>query len=76
MRTFERGVEGETPACGSGAVACALAAAMEGERSPLGVRTAGGDELVVDWAAEADNYRVGLAGPARVSFTGEWQEGA
>ncbi|PIE84482.1 MAG: diaminopimelate epimerase [Bacteroidia bacterium] len=43
-RTFERGVEGETLACGTGAVAVALAMNQaEGACSPVGVRMPGGE---------------------------------
>ena len=45
MRTWERGVEGETLACGSGAIASALWAACGGAASPVTIHTAGGDEL-------------------------------
>lgn len=75
MRTYERGVEGETLACGSGAIACALAAAAEGAESPQRVRTRGGDALVVDWTRENGRWRVALSGPTMVSFTGVWEEG-
>jgi diaminopimelate epimerase len=74
LRTFERGVEGETLACGSGAIACALAAGVEGVGPPLHVRTAGGDELVVDWTLEGDAYCASLTGPVAVSFAGIWGE--
>jgi diaminopimelate epimerase len=81
MRTYERGVEGETLACGSGAMATALWAAAEGERTPVRVRTAGGDELVVAFApaeaaggARPSAYDVRLTGPAEVAFAGEWTE--
>jgi diaminopimelate epimerase len=74
MRTYERGVEGETLACGSGAIACALAAAAEGAGSPQRVRTAGGDALIVDWERENGRWRVALSGPTTVSFTGVWNE--
>src|SRR5207249_2593717 len=47
MRTYERGVEAETLACGSGAMATALWAVAEGEPPPIAVVTAGGDELWV-----------------------------
>jgi diaminopimelate epimerase len=73
MRTYERGVEAETLACGSGAIASALWWAVGGQPSPVRVLTAGGDELVVEFRANRDGYDdVYLTGPAEVSFTGEW----
>jgi diaminopimelate epimerase len=74
MRTYERGVEGETLACGSGAIATALWAASRGEASPIGVMTAGGDELVVSFERTGAGYDVRLTGPAEVAFVGEWTE--
>lgn len=48
LRTFERGVEGETLACGSGAVAAAHLALAEGWLTPpVAVRTASGRVLQV-----------------------------
>ena len=48
IRTYERGVEGETLACGTGTVAAALALADRGEAAlPMRFRTRGGPELVV-----------------------------
>jgi diaminopimelate epimerase len=74
MRTYERGVEAETLACGSGAIASALWAAAAGHRSPVRVRTAGGDELIVTFETLADGWDVRLTGPAAISFRGEWRE--
>jgi len=80
MRTYERGVEAETLACGSGAMACALWAIAEGESAPIQVQTAGGDVLGVDVTpvdGGADRrWHVRLTGPADVVFRGEWPEGA
>lgn len=77
MRTYERGVEGETLACGTGAVASALVA-MEAEtpgEHERTVLTAGGDELAVRACRIANGFdRVRLAGPAEVAFTGTWPE--
>jgi diaminopimelate epimerase len=67
VRTFERGVEGETLSCGSGAVAAAHWA-LGGANGPLAVLTHGGDMLRV-WR-EGDEYW--LEGPTRVAFCGTW----
>ncbi len=74
MRTYERGVEAETLACGSGAIASALWVAGEGARSPVEVLTAGGDALVVSFESVVDGHDVRLTGPAEVSFTGVWEQ--
>ena len=74
MRTYERGVEAETLACGSGAIASALWAAEEGAGSPVEVLTAGGDVLVVSFEAVAGGYDVRLTGPAEVAFAGTWEQ--
>jgi len=75
MRTYERGVEAETLACGSGAIASALGSAAEGERSPVRVVTAGGDELEVEFREALDGFEdVSLTGPAEVAFAGEWTD--
>ena len=73
MRTFERGVEAETPACGSGAIASALWAAQEGRGSPVEILTAGGDVLVVSFESVAEGYDVRLTGPVAESFAGTWE---
>ncbi len=73
MRTFERGVEAETLACGSGAMASALWAEREGWSSPVNVLTAGGDTLVVEFESSRDGFDVRLTGPAAVAYTGVWE---
>jgi diaminopimelate epimerase len=51
VRTYERGVEAETMACGTGAVASALIAALHGHvTSPVKVRTSGGDLLTIHFS--------------------------
>ena len=74
MRTYERGVEAETLACGSGAMACALWAMAEGDASPIAVRTAGGDDLQVGFTAVGARWDATLTGPAEIAYTGEWIE--
>ena len=76
MRTYERGVEAETLACGSGAIASAACALADGAASPVAVVTAGGDELGVLAVREGAGWDVRLAGGAEVAFEGTWQEPA
>jgi diaminopimelate epimerase len=75
IRTFERGVEGETLACGTGTVAAALALACRAEvELPLSFRSRGGPELAV--RAQRDGTRatdVWLAGQGRLLFRGVWE---
>jgi diaminopimelate epimerase len=75
MRTYERGVEGETLACGSGAIASALWAVVEaGAEAPVTVRTSGGDNLVVEFTRAHGQREAVLVGPAVSVFTGVWTE--
>jgi diaminopimelate epimerase len=75
VRTYERGVEGETLACGTGVTASALVAAqLHGFASPVRVRVQGGDELEVAFDREATGFsRVRLAGPADFVFEGQME---
>ncbi len=72
IRTYERGVEDETLACGTGVVASALIfAATEGAESPVSVVVKGGDELQVGFEKEGDRFtNVTLTGPAEFVFEG------
>ena len=70
LRTFERGVEAETLACGTGASATAVILSLRGRASgSVRIRTRGGDELVI--TVDAATGRLDLTGPAVVSFHGE-----
>ena len=73
IRTYERGVEAETGACGTGAVAAALVGvAQHGLEFPVTVRTAKGFELVIDGAFDGKAFHsVTLTGPVARVFTGE-----
>lgn len=67
VRSWERGVEGETLSCGSGDVAAALVAAAEGwVQAPVEVRTASGRVLTVEPQGPP------LASPLRLSGPAEW----
>lgn len=74
LRTYERGVEDETLACGTGMTATALLhAALTGAPSPISLDVAGGDTLSVGFTRTADNRfsDVTLTGPALIVFRGE-----
>ncbi len=73
IRTYERGVEGETLACGTGAVAAALiAASLEKVRPPVTVTTRGGDRLVVSFERKNDEFtNLHLEGEAVTVCTGD-----
>jgi diaminopimelate epimerase len=72
IRTYERGVEAETMACGTGIVAAALIAARSGRVSaPVSVTAASGDSLTVDFTLTEDGAEsVTLLGPAVHVFQG------
>ncbi len=73
IRTYERGVENETLACGTGTVASALAAArlFSGLRNPVEVNTRGGI-LKVKFEKHGEGYtNVYLEGPAVFVFEGK-----
>lgn len=77
MRTFERGVEGETLACGTGAVACALV--LEGQgvaRSPARIWTRSGLPLDISWRrkSESEVTDMRLRGEGRVVYKGVLSE--
>ena len=70
IRTYERGVEAETLACGTGASAAAVVMCQLNEAtSPVTMFTRGGDRLVVSVDLQAHGLR--LRGPAETSFRGE-----
>jgi diaminopimelate epimerase len=75
IRTYERGVEGETLACGTGTVAAAVALACRGEASlPITFRSRGGPELAVRARVEALRASdVWLGGQGRLLFRGVWE---
>ena|SRR5947209_282050 len=72
IRTYERGVEDETLACGTGVVASALIfAAVKNVNGPISVLVRGGNELEVGFEKNGDEFRnVTLTGPADFVFDG------
>ncbi len=79
IRTYERGVEAETLACGTGVTAAALIASARGlTRSPVAISTQGGATLEVRFvgAGQGPFSQVELAGPAHLIYRGELSEEA
>jgi diaminopimelate epimerase len=77
VRTYERGVEDETLACGTGSVAAALIAARKGVvESPVDVRVQGGETLRIHFTQTENGFeKVYLEGKAKVVYQGKlWDE--
>ncbi len=73
IRTFERGVEDETFACGTGSASVQfLSHLLNYTENPAGLITAEGQRLTID----LDGEDVYLQGPAELSFTGEFYPSA
>lgn len=77
IRTYERGVESETYACGTGAVASAIIAGLKNvAESPVQCITSGGEKLTVYFRKSSQDdfvspvYDVYLEGNAEISFDG------
>ena len=70
MRTYERGVEHETLACGTGACAAAVAACLNGLCGRSVAVTLPGGTLQIEWSEE--DGHVYLTGPATFVYDGVW----
>jgi len=73
VRTYERGVEGETLACGTGLTASAVALALSGRvRPPVSLVSRSGEKFIV-WLrpSSAGASEIHIQGPAKIVFEGE-----
>ena len=73
MRTYERGVEAETLACGSGAVAVAALLAewkLEPGANGVTILARGGRELAVSWTRDSAALQPWLSGEGRLVYSG------
>lgn len=73
IRTYERGVEDETFACGTGSVASAMVSFLKHNlKPPIKVITKNKYELFVDFKFIDNNFiDVSLTGPAKIDFEGQ-----
>ncbi|MDQ7772361.1 MAG: diaminopimelate epimerase [Elusimicrobiales bacterium] len=73
VRTYERGVEDETLACGTGITAAAVALTLSGSSAPpVRLRSRGGDDFTVRLTPSGRGAAgVSVEGPARLVFAGE-----
>ncbi|MHB1327795.1 MAG: diaminopimelate epimerase [Gemmatimonadales bacterium] len=78
LRTYERGVEAETLACGTGTVASALALAAAGMLTlPVRVRSSSGAVYAIDGHLDGGQaHDLWLRGPGQLVFVGNWTDGS
>jgi len=78
VRTYERGVEDETLACGTGSIASALTANARGmASSPVTIKTKGGEELKIYFEKNGDSFtKVWLEGGTSIACKGRLHEEA
>ncbi len=74
IRTYERGVEDETLACGTGSAAAALVFALKNNLEELvRVKTQSGEQLKVYFKKEGNKFQdVWLEGSAKIVYKGEY----
>jgi diaminopimelate epimerase len=76
VRTYERGVENETLACGTGSTAAAIVSVLKGySELPVNVLTRGGEKLRIDMRKKGPEIlKVFLEGQARFVYKGEYYQ--
>ncbi len=76
LRTYERGVEDETLACGTGAVASSIVSHLvNGTKQPVEVLTKSGDVLKVYFNVVNKKFtEVSLEGSAKIVYDGKWSD--
>lgn len=77
IRTYERGVEDETLACGTGSIAGAIITAYKfKKKSPLNILTKSGGVLTIHFKEKRNEfYDIHLEGDARIIYKGElWED--
>lgn len=74
IRTYERGVEDETLACGTGTVASALIISkVKNVNSPAVFNTRGNDQLTVNFTKKNGNFsKISLTGPVKINYIGTY----
>jgi len=72
IRTYERGVENETFACGTGSVAAAIIiSTVKKIKPPIVLNTFGNDKLTVDFNKINSKFsKITLTGPAKINYIG------
>ena len=75
VETYERGVEENTLACGTGSTASAIVSVRAGYvKPPVQVKTRGGEILTIDFEKKGEEIQnVFLEGEARLVFEGNWK---
>jgi diaminopimelate epimerase len=76
LRTYERGVEGETLSCGTGVTAAAIATALKYGGFQFSIQTKGGELQVSFQKDDQKFHNIFLTGPATFVFEGEFFVGA
>ena len=77
IRTYERGVEDETLACGTGSIAAALVTACKlNWESPINVATRGGESLTIYFHKDNGSFKdIYLEGDARIIYSAKlWED--